>query len=108
MSRQDEFNAGQGRVRQFPAGDPELEAYEGQKATLIEGPRRWRGTLAKHWQTGTLGLNIGAKTRRPINDWRGHVVEVGEDSELHFKHWKTHATARPPGPDCPKCRAENP
>ena len=105
MSRGAEFNAGQGRVRRFDAEDPELDAFEGQKATLIEGPRRWHGTLARHWQTGTLGLHIGAKTRRRITAWEGHVVEVGPDAKAHYQHWKAHSTDTPPGPDCPKCRA---
>jgi hypothetical protein len=106
VSRTEEFGQGQGQggVRRFDAGDPELEEHVGQPATLIEGPRRWHGTLGRHWQTQSLKLFQGKKTMRGIDDWRHHVVEVGPDAKAHFQHWKAHATAKPPGPDCPKCR----
>jgi len=101
--RQRAFAEGSGRaVVRFSADDPELERHEGEKATLIEGPRRWYGTLARHWQTNALGLNIGAKTRRRIES--GHQIEVGPDAKARFEHWKAHATDAPPGPDCPACR----
>lgn len=103
--RQRAFAEGSGRqVQRFPAGDPELDAFEGQKATLIEGPRRWHGTLARHWQTDSLGLNIGPKTRRRIET--GHQIEVGPDAKVRFDHWKAHATDAPPGEGCFHCRKQ--
>jgi hypothetical protein len=100
-----QFEPGSGRsVQRLDANDPELGEFEGQKATLIEGPRRWHGTLARHWQTNSLGLNIGQKTRRRIET--GHQIEVGPDAKARFDHWKAHATDAPPGPDCFHCRRQ--
>lgn len=105
MSRGEEFDAGQGlpRYTRIPAGDPELAEHVGEKATLIEGPRRWRGTLGRHWQTNDIKLMIGKKSMRGIDDWRGHSVEVGPDAEMRFKHWKAHG-ANEPGESCAHCR----
>lgn len=108
MSRSMEFDQGQGQARfkRLEAGHPDLEEHVGQKATLIEGPRRWRGTLDYNkYGTQSLHLMIGKKTMRSIDAWRGHVLEVGEDSEARFKHWKKHGTDKSPA-DCPSCRSE--
>lgn len=102
MSRLEEFGQGRGRYKRMYADDPELAEHEGKPATLIEGPQRWHGTLAKHWQTGNLGVNIGAKTRRRIEPH--HMVEIGEDVKERHQHWKKHGNDRPVD-ECPNCRA---